>query len=132
MKMPTRANAMIDAARYAIAAVLCTLLFACGAEQARLPTQEWQDVVVGVETRPAPVVIGMNEFLISATRKTGGAEHDLLVFIRMHESEPWTQSIQDGHTGIYRRAIAVGAVPQTLQVRTKRAGQETVLMFPLR
>ena len=123
---------MIDVARYAIAAVLCTLLFACGAERSRLPTQEWQDVVVGVETRPAPVVIGMNEFLVSATRKTGGAEYDLLVFIRMHESEPWTQSIQDGRTGVYRRAIAVGAVPQTLQVRVKRAGQETVLMFPLR
>ncbi len=122
----------INTVRYGAAIVLCALLFACGAEQSRLPTQEWQDVVVGVETRPAPVVIGMNEFLVSATRKTGGAEYDLLVFIRMHESEPWTQSIQDGRTGVYRRAIAVGAVPQTLRVRVKRAGQETVLMFPLR
>ncbi|MDA1107301.1 MAG: hypothetical protein O2845_02750 [Proteobacteria bacterium] len=122
---------MTDTSRYGIAAVLCVLLFACGAERSRLPTQEWQDVVVGVETRPAPVVVGMNEFLVSATRTTGGAGHDLLVFIRMHESEPWTQSIQDGRTGIYRRAIAVGAVPQTLQVRVKRAGEETVLMFPL-
>lgn len=111
--------------------LLCALLLAaCGTDEARLPVQEWQGVTIGVETRPAPVVVGMNEFLVSA-QGPRGAVYDLLIFIRMDEGQPWTQAIQDGHTGVYRRALRVLGPGQTLQVQVKRAGQETVLSFAL-
>ncbi|MFP5344046.1 MAG: hypothetical protein ACLGGU_00035 [Gammaproteobacteria bacterium] len=114
-----------------ISALLCAMLLAaCGADEARLPVQEWQGVTIGVETRPAPVVVGMNEFLVSA-RGARGAVHDLLIFIRMGDDKSWTQAIQDGHTGVYRRALEVQGAGLTLQVRVKRAGQETVLSFAL-
>ncbi len=127
-------------------ALLCTvlLLVSCGASKSRLPVQEWQGVTIGVETRPAPVVVGMNEFLVSARGARGavydllmsargarGAVYDLLIFIRVGDNDPWIQSIQDGHTGVYRRALRVGAGQYTLQVRVRRAGQETVLNFAL-
>ncbi len=113
-------------------ALLCAVLLlgACGADRTRLPVQEWQGVTVGVETRPAPVVMGMNEFLVSA-RGARGAAHDLLVSIRMGDDQPWTQAIQDGRTGVYRRALEVRGPNPVLQVQVKRAGQETVLSFAL-
>ncbi|HWQ94554.1 MAG TPA: hypothetical protein VN418_03515, partial [Gammaproteobacteria bacterium] len=49
-------------------ALLSVCAVACGTGESRLPVQRWQDVVIGVETRPAPVVVGMNEFLVSGTR----------------------------------------------------------------
>lgn len=117
-----------------VSGLLCAVLLlgACGADEARLPVQEWRGVTLGVETRPAPVVMGMNEFLISATRAPRGPAFDLVVSIRMRDNDSWTQAIQDGRTGVYRRALAV-RVPgaHTLQVQVKRAGQETVLNFAL-
>ena len=116
-----------------ISVLLCAalLLGACGSDESRLPVQVWQGVAIGVETRPAPVVVGMNEFLVSGTRPTRGAAHDLLVSIRMRDAEPWVQSIQDGHTGVYRRALNVGDGPQSLQVLLKLGTLETVLRYPL-
>ena len=129
--MKTQISARINTARYGIMAVLCLLLIACGAES-RLPTQVWQDVTVGLESRPAPVVAGMNEFLVSAVRASGAAEYNLLVSIRMSDDQPWVQAIQDGHTGVFRRAVAVrGDAPHTLRVRLVREGQEGVLAFEL-
>lgn len=131
-KAPTIVAMKTDIARYSAITWLCLLLAACGAEQSRLPPQIWQDIKVGLETRPAPVVAGMNEFLISAVRASGAAEYNLLVFIRMDEGGAWVQSIQDGHTGVFRRAIAVrGGGPQTLHVRLVRDGQEGELRFAL-
>ena len=112
-------------------ALLSVCAVACGTDESRLPVQRWQDVEIGVETRPAPVVVGMNEFLISGIRPPRRAAHDLLVFIRMRDEDPWVQSIQDGHTGVYRRALNVGDGPQILQVRLKQGAEETVLRYPL-
>ena len=116
-----------------ISALVCAVLLlgACGASESRLPVQEWRGATIGVETRPAPVVVGMNEFLVSGTRPTRRAAYDMLVSIRMRDGDPWVQSIQDGHTGVYRRALKVGDGPQTLQVRLKRRAEETVLFYPL-
>jgi hypothetical protein len=131
MPMPTNARPRTNLARYAATALLCLLLLACSGGS-RLPTQVWQDVTIGLETRPAPVVAGMNEFLVSAVRASGAAEYNRLVFIRMGDYEPWVQAIHDGHTGVFRRAIAVrGAAPHTLRVRLVRAGQEGALAFDL-
>ncbi len=118
--------------RSVVISLLSVCAVACGTDESRLPVQRWQDIVIGVETRPGPVVTGMNEFLVSGTRARHRAAYDLLVFIRMRDEDPWVQSIQDGHTGVYRRALNVGGGPQTLQVRIKHAAEETLLRYPLR
>lgn len=105
-------------------------LAACGELQA--PPQYWQGIEIAIETRPNPPKVGMNEVLVVATRPGRQAEYNLLVSIRAGADEEWTQSIQDGRTGIFRRALALqepGA--QTLWVRLERGKEQTVLKFPL-
>lgn len=116
-------------------ALLALLLAACGApeEQYRIPAQQWDDVVIRVESQPAPVVTGMNEFLVLATLERGKPVHDLIVSLRAGEAQPWQQGIQDGHSGVYRKAINVppGVTELQVQLRRKRAENEVVLNFPL-
>lgn len=116
-------------------ALLALLLVACGApeEQYRIPAQQWDDVVIRVESQPAPVVTGMNEFLVLATLERGKPVHDLIVSLRASEAQPWQQGIQDGHSGVYRKAVNVpaGVTELQVQLRRKRSENEVVLSFPL-
>lgn len=106
-------------------------LVAC-ADTNRIPSQYWQGIQVYLETRPSPIRLGMNEFLVSTTLPVRRAVYDLVVSIRSKETAPWVQSIQDGHTGIYRRALSIeGAGPHYLWVRIERGGERVVLRFSL-
>ncbi|MEO5573445.1 MAG: hypothetical protein ABIR48_03025 [Gammaproteobacteria bacterium] len=112
-------------------------LAACIGEDAQLPAQYWQGIEFGVETRPSPARLGINEVLVVATLPHRQPEFNLLVSISMHKDGPWVQSIQDGHTGIFRRGLAMRELgPQTLWVKIQRvgdgarAGQQTLLGFP--
>lgn len=115
--------------------VLCCLLSltACfGRGEDDISPQFWQGIQVNLETRPRPIRLGMNEFLVSTTRPVRRAVYDLVVSIRTQENAAWVQSIQDGHTGIYRRAIAIaGPEPYYLWVRLEQGSKQTVLRFPL-
>lgn len=112
-------------------------LSACIGEDAQLPPQYWQGIEFGAETRPSPARLGINEVLVVATRPHRQPEFDLLVSISMNKDGPWVQSIQDGHTGIFRRGLAMRELgAQTLWVKIQRVGdsagtgQQTVLGFP--
>lgn len=118
-------------ARLALALCLAALA-ACADQDSQAPPQYWKGVEVTIESRPTPPRLGMNEILVVATRPHRQAEHALLVSIRMREDQPWVQAIQDGHTGIFRRAIAMREPgPQTLWVRLQGKTGETVLRFSL-
>jgi hypothetical protein len=97
-----------------------------------LEPQTWGDVQIEVETRPPLVEPGMNEFLVYATRGKRKPVFDLIVSLRVDEEERWFQAIQDGHVGVYRRAVSV---PQpataTLHVRVQQGESATELHFPL-
>ena len=115
-----------------IVTLLCVFLSACGnGASSTLGQRQLGDVVIEVQCRPAPVTLGMNEFLVMATDVHGAPVHDLLVDLRMKDNEGWRQAIQDGFSGVYRKALGVGSLHDQLRVRIKREGSETELRFPL-
>jgi hypothetical protein len=121
--------------RTLIVALMALLLAACSAPEGEylIPAQKWEDVVIKVESQPAPVVAGMNEFLVLATLERGRPVHDLIVSLRSTDAQSWQQAIQDGHSGVYRKAINVpaGVTELQVQLRRKRSESEVVLRFPL-
>jgi hypothetical protein len=114
---------------------LAAALLACGDNPMLvLGPQQWQDLEFRVEVHPSPPRAGMTEFIVIASREVYKPGVGLVVDIRVGENSKWIQAIQDGFTGVYRRAVYV-ADPQTqaLSVRVKRTkGDEGVLLsFPL-
>jgi len=59
--------------------------------------------------------------------------HDLIVSLRTSDDQKWRQAIQDGRTGVYRRAVRVDDPrTQVLQVKLQRRnGEEALLRFPI-
>jgi hypothetical protein len=109
-------------------------LVACSDEQAvRLGPQQWQDLQFVVETRPSPIRVGMNEFIVIASREVYKPGVGLVVDIRIGEQTEWRQAIQDGFTGVYRRAIRVNDPQNDVLLVHVRKGDEgeTILRFPL-
>jgi len=118
--------------RILLFALLGLLLGGCGSDVAdSLGQQRLGDMVIEVQCRPTPVTVGMNEFLILATDVHGAPVHDLLVDLRMHDGDVWRQAIQDGFSGVYRKALGVKSLQDQLRVRIKRDGVETELHSPL-
>lgn len=119
-----------------MAAVLIAGLFGCSDKGAVvLGPQQWEDLELRVEARPSPIRVGMNEFIVIASREVYKPGVGLIVDIRASEHAEWRQAIQDGFTGVYRRAVQVDD-PQTqsLSVHVRRSdneNDETVLTFPL-
>jgi len=96
-----------------------------------LPAQFWGETEVVVETRPAPVVVGSNEFLVIASEPNNQPSDNIVVSLRMKKGDSWKQAIQDGGTGVYRKAMVVRASSKNVFVRLRRDGEVTVLSFPL-
>lgn len=115
---------------------LVLVLGGCGRGGAYiLVPQHWNDTEFLVEIRPGAPTKGMNEFVVVATDSKGVPGYEYIVSIKMNSANDWQQMIQDGHSGVYRRAIAVDD-PQNgvlmVQVRHKREeGKQVSLSFPL-
>ncbi len=110
------------------------LLAACSTPDPRyqIPTQMWNDVVVEVQVMPTPVRPGMNEFLVLTTLERGKPVPDLIVSLRAEQNKGWQQMIQDGHSGVHRRALHLPGNPVLyVQLRKKRSEEVVVLEFPL-
>lgn len=121
-------------AEICLIAVSLVLLAACAREDASpYPSQSWEDVVVGLETRPLRIdAAGMVEFLVIATRGPRRPAHNLLVTLRIDDEGNWHQAIQDGHLGVYRRALPVPDPERdVLSVRIQYDNREGILRFPL-
>ena len=115
--------------------VLMGLLAACTNEGAvRYGPQQWNQTQFVVETRPSPLQAGMNEFIVIATRNDARPGVKFVVSLRIGESGEWHQAIQDGYTGVYRRAVRV-TDPETdvlsVKVKESRGDAQTTLYFPL-
>lgn len=101
-----------------------------------LVPQRWNEHEILVEIRPGAPRQGMNEFVVVATNyKTGVPGYEYIVSLKMNSDDRWQQMIQDGHSGVYRRAIAVrDPVNGVLVVQIKHKREEntkTELNFPL-
>ncbi len=113
--------------------IVLLLLQACSAgDVPRIPPQHWQDVEIAVETRPLQVRPGMNEFLVIATNARGLPAHDMVVSLRMDQADPWSQTIQDGHSGVFRRAINVKVGQENVFVQLRREVEEITLEYSLK
>lgn len=113
--------------------VLLLILQGCsdGGNSLGIPPQRWGDAEIDVETRPLQVRPGMVEFLIIATTERGLPAHDMVVSVRMDQADPWSQTIQDGHSGVYRRAIRVAAGQDVVYVQLRRGKETVVLQYSL-
>ena len=120
---------------YLFVIFMIAMLPACGdGTMVVLGPQQWQDLEFRVEVHPSPPRAGMTEFVVIASREVYKPGVGLIVEIRVGEDEKWIQAIQDGFTGVYRRAAYV-TDPQTqsllVQVRRTNKDEQTLLSFPL-
>jgi len=93
--------------------------------------QNWKDVSISIETEPAPVRQGMNEFILIANHQQRGFINDLLVMVRT-ESSDWEQAMPDGALGVFRRALPVQDIQHDhLYVRLTRRGEHGEMTFAL-
>ena len=114
--------------------VLLVLLTACSEPDPRyqIPTQLWDGVVVEIQVRPTPIRPGMNEVMVLTTLERGKPVSNLLVSLRAEKDGEWQQAIQDGHSGVHRRALRLPGTPTLyVRLRKKRTEEVTVLAFPL-
>jgi hypothetical protein len=117
-------------------AVLATFaglsLGACGesSDSYVVGTGRWNDFDVTVESRPAPPRQGNNEVVIIVTGERRQPVFDAIVNLRAQPSAPWVQAIEDGHVGVYRRAVNFGqGNGATIEVQLRRGTDETLLSF---
>jgi len=111
---------------------LLALLAGCSKDGVdELPPQQWRQLNIAVQTHPAPVAVGMNEFVVIVSQRGVRPRYDYLVSIRTDSSDPWKQTIQDGEIGVFRRALLVRPGQSMLQVRIKYNKEEGILHFPL-
>jgi len=108
------------------------LVLGCAPENLpTMPEQTWQDMTVHVEARPTPLKSGISEFWIILNDARGLPVHDVMVTMRADAGD-WQQAIQDGHTGVYRRAVLIKEPARAvLTVRLRRKDQTGELFFPL-
>jgi len=117
---------------------LALLLYsACGGDSAYvLKAQRWKNINVFIEIRPNPPKSGMNELLVVATRSDGKPASDMIVSVSSNAHPKPVQTIQDGLSGVYRRAVrleqpASDSIVVTLQSREKGSEGEIDLKFPV-
>lgn len=105
---------------------------ACTTEIPTTPPQEWGEYSFRLESRPPVVVKGMNEFLLIGNFGERKRAVDLIVSFRVGPTGKWNQAIQDGHTGVYRRAMKVNNPNEdVLYVHVKKGDEENVFQFAL-
>ena len=118
--------------------VLPLLLVAsgCGRGDAYiLQPQTWNKTEFVVEVRPGAPRVGMNEFVVIATQVDGVPGYNYVVTINTNLNDSPSQMIQDGHSGVYRRAITVkDPANEVLIVKIvdkKEGGSSAELRYPL-
>jgi len=110
-------------------------LAACNDESGirAIPAQQWNELVIRIETHPSPPLAGMSEIVVIITGPHGKPAGDLTVSLRGNESKPWVQAIQDGFIGVYRRAIDLGdGKISVVHVRLQQGPSQKELLFPIK
>jgi len=115
---------------------LIFLLASCSGERVSMPSQQWNDIKIEVETRPPRAVRGMNEFVIIASRNRRPAS-EIIVSIQIMGTGKWQQAMQDGHIGVFRKSLLLkNPKEQSLLVQIRHQKKEnkgeTILEYPMR
>lgn len=109
-------------------------LVGCGSgeQSGTIGTRQWGSYEVTVESRPWPPREGQNEIVVMIVGEHRQPIYDALVTMRAQASSPWIQAIEDGHVGVYRRAVRFAAGGQSnLQIQLQRGDEKTILDFPV-
>jgi hypothetical protein len=117
-----------------LAALVAIALGGCGSgeQSGTIGSRQWGPYDITVETRPWPPREGQNEVVVIIVGEHHVPIYDALVKMRAQPSSPWIQAIEDGHVGVYRRAVRFAADGQSnLQVQLQRGDENTVLDFPV-
>ncbi len=114
-------------------ALICFTSISCGRGNAYILGPQWLgEVEVFVESRPGKPKAGMNEFLVIATHKDHKPAYRYVISIGIKGRNKWRQSIQDGYSGVYRRATQVyDPSVDILAVKLEKNGKTEILYFPL-
>ncbi len=125
-----RAPAVLAAA---ISLLLALTLTACGSDEAQMAVKHYGKYTVAIETRPSPIEAGVDEVVVIITGNRHRPLWDALVRLRALPNANWVQAIEDGHTGVYRRAVDFGVPTPTgpLHVEIEENGKATEIDFPL-
>lgn len=107
------------------------MVSACGKpDGAVIEPQYWENNQVTLEARPYPLRLGMNEFIVLVTAPGLLPVHDVLVEMRAEGQKKWGQGIQDGATGVFRKALRIDRIGQQwIHVSLKRDGVTTIVRF---
>ena len=130
-------NKLIITINLVLLVVTMTAVTSCSRSDAYiLIPQRWNEHEILVEIRPGAPRQGMNEFVVVATNyNTGVPGYEYIVSLKMNADDRWQQMIQDGHSGVYRRAIAVkDPVNGVLVVQinhNREENKKTEFTFPL-
>ena len=123
-----------SARRALLGAAIPLLLTACGSDETQMAVKPYGQYSVAIATHPSPIEAGVNEVVVIIT---GPRHHrplwNALVRLRALPNTNWVQAIEDGHTGVYRRAVDFGAPTPTgpLHVEIEENGKATEIDFPL-
>jgi hypothetical protein len=118
--------------RRAALPALVLALCGCSGGTQDSPTENWRDLQVHVESRSYAPIPGMKELLVFVNRNRVLPAWDCRVDLRTSDADPWKQAIEDGHVGVYRRAVKVDEREHSvLQIWIHAEGNETVLRIPL-
>ena len=122
-----------SARRALLGAAIPLLLAACGSDEAQMAVKHYGNYTVAIETRPSPIEAGVDEVVVVITGIRHRPLWDALVRLRALPNANWVQAIEDGHTGVYRRAVDFGVPTPTgpLHVEIEENGKATEIDFPL-
>lgn len=115
---------------------LLLLVSSCGRGQAYiLVPQIWNNTEFVVEIRPGAPRKGMNEFVVIATQTDRVPAYNYIITLKTDMNDKESQMIQDGHSGVYRRAIEVQDPANEILivkiVHKKETDVSTELQYPL-
>jgi len=116
----------------ATVAAIAAALPGCSDGTQDSPTAYWRDLQIHVESRSYAPIPEMRELLVFVNRGPTLPAWDCRIDLRTSDADPWKQAIEDGHVGVYRRALKVDDREHSvLQIWIRSAGNETVLRIPL-
>lgn len=115
------------------AVLVAIALGGCGSSEqsGTIGTRQWGPYEVTVETRPWPPQQGQNEVVVIIVGEHHEPIYDALITMRAQASSAWVQAIEDGHVGVYRRAVRFPDGPGDLQIQLQRGEEKAVLDFPV-
>ena len=110
------------------------ILASCGKTKISIEPQRWKQFLVQLELRPSPLpqktAARVYEFIVIVNDlKQKKVASRLVVSLRPKGRQKWLQAIQDGHVGVYRRAMPISLNDTLIEIEIDNEGHRHVLEF---